>query len=288
VGTEKVWQYIEDFNLPRLVVVNKLDRENADFEGALAQLQEHFGPRVVPVQLPIGKEEQFKGLVDLIDEKALLFSGDGKKVEVQEIPEDLRDKAAAMREKLIEAAAEMEDELLLKYLEGETLEREEILQALRRGILERKIFPVLCGAAAKNYGSGPLLDFIKNYMPSPLDRGEIEGILPESGEKTVRKTSPEEPFAALVFKTLADPTWAGSTISAFFLAACAPIRRSTTPTRKRANASASFSPCGARTSSHGGGSCRRHCRRGQAAAHGHRGYAMRPRQPLPIPAHRIP
>ena len=205
VGTEKVWQYIEDFNLPRLVVVNKLDRENADFEGALAQLQEHFGPRVVPVQLPIGKEEQFKGLVDLIDEKALLFSGDGKKVEVQEIPEDLRDKAAAMREKLIEAAAEMEDELLLKYLEGETLEREEILQALRRGILERKIFPVLCGAAAKNYGSGPLLDFIKNYMPSPLDRGEIEGILPESGEKTVRKTSPEEPFAALVFKTLADP-----------------------------------------------------------------------------------
>jgi len=113
VGTEKVWQYIEDFNLPRLVVVNKLDRENADFEGALAQLQEHFGPRVVPVQLPIGKEEQFKGLVDLIDEKALLFSGDGKKVEVQEIPEDLRDKAAAMREKLIEAAAEMEDELLL-------------------------------------------------------------------------------------------------------------------------------------------------------------------------------
>lgn len=205
VGTEKVWQYTEDFNLPRLILINKLDRENADFTGTLEQLQKHFGINVVPVQLPIGKEDDFTGVVDLIEEKALLFSGDGKKVDKREIPEELRDQAGALREKLIEAAAETEDELLLKYLEGEALEPEEIRRALRLGILQRKITPVLCGAATKNYGSGPLLDFIKNYMPSPLDRGEIDGIMPESGEKVVRKTSPEEPFAALVYKTLADP-----------------------------------------------------------------------------------
>jgi elongation factor G len=205
VGTEKVWQYTEDFNLPRLILINKLDRENADFAGTLEQLQKHFGINVVPMQLPIGKEDDFTGVVDLIEEKALLFSGDGKNIDKKEIPEELRDQAGALREKLIEAAAETEDELLLKYLEGEALEPEEIRRALRLGILQRKITPVLCGAATKNYGSGPLLDFIKNYMPSPLDRGEIDGIMPESGEKVVRKTSPEEPFAALVYKTLADP-----------------------------------------------------------------------------------
>ena len=205
VGTEKVWQYTEDFNLPRLILINKLDRENADFAGTLEQLQKHFGINVVPMQLPIGKEDDFTGVVDLIEEKALLFSGDGKNIDKKEIPEELRDQAGALREKLIEAAAETEDELLLKYLEGEALEPEEIRRALRLGILQRKITPVLCGAATKNYGCGPLLDFIKNYMPSPLDRGEIDGIMPESGEKVVRKTSPEEPFAALVYKTLADP-----------------------------------------------------------------------------------
>lgn len=205
VGTEKVWQYADEFNLPRLVLINKLDRENADFAGALAQLQKHFGIKVVPVQLPIGKEDNFRGLVDLVEEKAFYFSDEGKKIDEGEIPEELREEAEALREKLIEAAAETEDELLLKYLEGETLEREEILQALRRGISERKIIPVLCGAATKNYGSGPLLDFIKTYMPSPLDRGGVEGILPGSEEKVVRKVSPDEPFAALVYKTLADP-----------------------------------------------------------------------------------
>lgn len=205
VGTEKVWRYADEFNLPRLVLINKLDRENADFAGALAQLQKHFGIKVVPVQLPIGKEENFKGLVDLVEEKAFYFSDEGKKLDEAEIPEELRGEAETLREKLIEAAAETEDELLLKYLEGETLEREEILQALRRGIAECKIIPVLCGAATNNYGSGPLLDFIKTFMPSPLDRGEVDGILPGSEEKATRKVSPDESFAALVYKTLADP-----------------------------------------------------------------------------------
>ncbi len=205
VGTEKVWQYGDDFSLPRIVVVNKLDRENANFESALEQLQKHFGLNVVPVQLPVGKEEHFKGIVDLIEEKAYFFSDDGKKVEPREIPEELREEAAAMREKLIEAVAETDDELLLKYLEGETLDNEEISKSLRRGILERKVTPVLCSSAATNLGSGPLLDFVKDFLPSPLDRGEVGGILPENGEELTRSPSPEEPFSALVYKTLADP-----------------------------------------------------------------------------------
>lgn len=205
VGTEKVWQYADDFNLPRLVLINKLDRENADFTGTLEQLQKHFGVKVVPVQLPIGKEENFGGVVDLVEEKALLFSEDGKRIDKEEVPEELSDQVKELREKLIEAAAETDDELLLQYLEGEALKPEEIRKALRRGISEQKIVPVLCGASTKNFGSGSLLDFIKEYLPSPLDRGEIEGILPDTSEKAARKTSPEEPFAALVYKTLADP-----------------------------------------------------------------------------------
>lgn len=205
VGTEKVWQYADDFELPRLVFMNKLDRENADFDGAMEQLQKHFGMNVVPVHLPIGKEESFKGVVDLVEEKALYFSDDGKKVDTGDIPGELLEQAGALREKLIEAVAETDDELLLKYLEGETLEIEELRQGLRRGILERKVTPVLCGAAVSNFGSAPLLDFMERFLPSPLERGDISGVHPENEEELTRNPSPEEPFAALVYKTLADP-----------------------------------------------------------------------------------
>jgi elongation factor G len=205
VGTEKVWQYADDFGLPRLVLINKLDRENANFEGAMEQLQQHFGVNVVPVHLPIGKEDDFKGVVDLIEEKALYFSDDGKTVKSEEIPAELREQAGALREKLIEAVAETDDELLLQYLEGEALDQEEIRQSLRRGILERKITPVLCGSAITNLGSTTLLDFIKDFFPSPLDREAVGGVHPESGDELKRSPSPEEPFAALVYKTLADP-----------------------------------------------------------------------------------
>lgn len=205
VGTEKVWQYADDFGLPRLVFMNKLDRENADFDGAMEQLQKHFGMNVVPVHLPIGKEESFKGVVDLVEERALYFSDDGKKVDTGDIPGELLEQAGALREKLIEAVAETDDELLLKYLEGETLEIEELRQGLRRGILERKVTPVLCGAAVSNFGTAPLLDFMERFLPSPLERGDISGVHPENEEELTRNPSPEEPFAALVYKTLADP-----------------------------------------------------------------------------------
>ncbi len=205
VGTEKVWSYANDFGLPRVVFINKLDRENANFETAIVQLEKFFGQGITPLQLPIGEEADFKGVVDLIEQKALLFSDDGLNVQEGEIPAELLDQVDSLREKLVEAAAESDDELLLKYLEGEPLEQEEIRQGLRKGMLSKKITPVLCGAAGKNYSIQPLLDLIKNYFPSPLDRDPMEGHLPDSEERVVRKPNPDEPFSAFVFKTLADP-----------------------------------------------------------------------------------
>ncbi len=205
VGTEKVWSYADDFKLPRFVVINKLDRENANFEGTLEQLRSHFGLNVAPLQIPIGKEADFKGVVDLVRQKALIFSDDGMKVTEEEIPADLVDQAREQREKLVEATAEADDALLEKYLEGETLTDDEINKGLRQGVLKGKIVPVLCAAATKNLGIQPLLDLIKTYMPSPLDLEEIKGLKPGSDEEVVRKLSPSEPLSAFVFKTLADP-----------------------------------------------------------------------------------
>ncbi len=205
VGTEKVWGYANDFKLPRFVVINKLDRENADYEGTLEQLRTHFGLNVAPLQMPIGKEADFKGVVDLVTQKALLFSDDGMKIKEEDIPGDLSVPARELREKLIEAIAEADDSLLEKYLEGEMLSDEEITQGLRQGVLEGKIIPVLCGAATKNFGIQPLLDLIKRYLPSPLDQKEIKGRLPGKEEEVTRKLSPSESLSAFVYKTLADP-----------------------------------------------------------------------------------
>ncbi len=205
VGTEKVWSYANDFGLPRIAFINKLDRENANFEAAIDQMEKFFGQGIVPLQLPIGKEADFKGVVDLLEQKALLFSGDGLKMEEGEIPSDLQDQVESLREKLVEAAAESDDELLMKYLEGEPLELEEIRRGLRQGVLSGKITPVLCGTATKNYCIQPLLDLIKFYCPSPLEREPVQGHLPGSEETASWKPSADEPFSAFVFKTLADP-----------------------------------------------------------------------------------
>ncbi len=205
VGTEKVWGYADDFSLPRFVVINKLDRENADFEKTLDQLRSHFGLNVAPLQMPIGREANFKGVVDLVKQKAIMFSDDGMKVSEEEIPADLVDQAQDLREKLIEATAEADDSLLEKYLEGEELTDEELKKGLRQGVLKGKIVPVLCAAATKNFGIQPLLDLIKSYLPSPLDNEEIKGLKPNSEEEVVRKLSSDAPMSAFVFKTLADP-----------------------------------------------------------------------------------
>ncbi len=205
VGTEKVWGYADDYNLPRLVVINKLDRENANFEGTLEQLRTNFGHNVAPVQMPIGQEADFKGVVDLIKQKAIMFSEDGMKVTEEDIPGDYQDQAQDLREKLVEAIAETDDSLLEKYLEGEELTDEEINVGLRKGVIAGKTIPVLCCAATKNYGTQSLLDLIKRYLPTPVDREEIKGYIPGSKDVVTLKLNNEEQMSAFVFKTLADP-----------------------------------------------------------------------------------
>jgi elongation factor G len=206
VGTEKVWSYAEENQLPRLVFINKLDRENANFQRVLEQLQEFFGLGAVPVQMPLGSEDQFRGVIDLVRLKAYVYQGEGgQKFVEEEVPADMLAQAQEYREKLIEAVAESDDELLLKYLDGEPLTDAEVTEGLRKGVLQRKIFPVLCGSAAKNLGLQPLLDFIVNCLPSPADVGTIQATRPRQGEAVELQVNSQAPLAALVFKTLADP-----------------------------------------------------------------------------------
>lgn len=192
VQTEIIWQMAVEQGLPRMVFVNKLDRENANFDNVLTEMQEKFeGSQFVPLQLPIGAEEQFEGVVDLITMKALYFDAKGSVSRETEIPADLEDIAITYRESMIEAAAECDDDLLILYLEGEELSAEQILSGLRQGIASAKISPVLCGSALKNIAVRPLMDFMVNFLPSPLTKGPAD--------------APRQPQAVLVYKTLTDP-----------------------------------------------------------------------------------
>jgi len=202
VQGEKVWAFAHSFKLPTVAVINKLDRERADFEMALNSLNASLGVRAVPVALPIGAETGFKGLVDLLSQKAYTFTPEGKASETA-VPEDLAEAVAKGREKLIEAIAEADDSLLERYLEGEELGQEELMKGLRAGVLAGTFLPVLPVSAAKNIGLPLLLDLIVAALPSPLDRGAIQG---KVGEQEV-EVAPDEaaPFVGLVFKTVADP-----------------------------------------------------------------------------------
>lgn len=207
VGTEKVWSYADDYNLPRLVFINKIDRENANFDHVLEQLRSFFGVKVFPLQFPLGQENSFKGVIDLVKMKALVYTDEtGLAMQEEDIPAELQEKAQNLREKLVEAAAEADDALMEKYLEEEILSEEEIRKALRIGTLEGKIVPVLCGSGTMNYGIQPLLDLVTSALPSPADRPPVTGSLPNNpDEEVTRKADPNEPLSALVFKTLADP-----------------------------------------------------------------------------------
>jgi len=209
VQTEKVWDYTEEFALPKVFFINKIDRERADFERTSQMIKDYFGQNAVPVQLPIGSEESFEGVVDLLKMKAYYFTTDSEgksQMEEKDIPDDIKEKASDLRQKMIEAVAENNDEVLMKYLEGEELTQEEILTCLRGGIIDRKVFPVLCGSATKNIGIELLLDFIKDYFPSPVDLPEIEvKDLKEQKEIKIKRSLQDSPFSALVFKTVADP-----------------------------------------------------------------------------------
>jgi len=206
VQTEKTWEFAEGFNLPRCILINKMDRERASFERALESIRGKFGRNVIPITLPIGSESDFQGLVDLVEMKAYYYKdGDTGKATPGDIPEELVDKAKKMREELIEMVAELDDKLLEKYFEDGELGSEDFAAGLKKGILKRHIFPVTSISAIKNIGTANLLDAILNYIPGPADTAEVSGIDPGTGEGKKIPCDPEGPSTSFVFKTIADP-----------------------------------------------------------------------------------
>lgn len=203
VGTEKVWQTANHYRLPRLVFINKMDRERADHLQVLKALEKILEVKAVPIQWPIGQEAQFKGVVDLVGLKA--YTGTGAKPEAGPIPEDLKEEVERARGELLNFAAESDDALIEKFLEEGDLSSEEIYQGLRLGTLRGHFVPVLFGAALSNLGTALLLDAINHYLPSPEDRGEIKGVNPATQEEVPLTPDPDGPLAAQVFKTVADP-----------------------------------------------------------------------------------
>ena len=203
--TETVWRQADKYQVPRMVYVNKMDITGADFMLCVRQLKERLNANAVPIQLPIGAEDNFQGIVDLIKMKAFIHKDDlGKEIEEGEIPAELKDQAEEYRNKMIEAAAEQDDELMMKYLEEGNLSEEEIKKGLRLGTINNKIVPVVCGSSYKNKGVQELLNAVVAFMPSPLDIPHIKGVTLD-GEETERKTSDTEPFSALAFKIATDP-----------------------------------------------------------------------------------
>ena len=203
--TETVWRQADKYQVPRMVYVNKMDITGADFMLCVHQLKDRLNANAVPIQLPIGAEDNFQGIVDLIKMRAFIHKDDlGKVIEEGDIPENLKAQAEEYRDKMIEAAAEQDDELMMKYLEEGTLSEEEIKKGLRLGTINNKIVPVVCGSSYKNKGVQELLNAVVDYMPSPLDIPHIKGVTLD-GEETERKTSDTEPFAALAFKIATDP-----------------------------------------------------------------------------------
>ncbi|HMB36549.1 MAG TPA: elongation factor G [Methylomirabilota bacterium] len=203
VQTEKVWKYANEYSLPRAIVINRLDRERADFHRALESLQKRLKGRLCPLQLPIGSEASFKGLVDLVTMKALL-TVDGK-VKEGDIPGEIMEDAKNWREKLMEAVAETDDDLLAKYLEAGGIEEEEMLTALGKAISAGALVPVLGAAATRGIGVAPLLDLLIKEFPSPAEQGAAEGIDPRTKQTVSRASDSKAPLAAVVFKTIADP-----------------------------------------------------------------------------------
>jgi elongation factor G len=203
VQTERVWNIAEEYNLPRVGIINRLDKENANFNETIKVMKEVFGERIVPIQIPIGQNSGFKGIIDLITQKAYLT--ENGKVKESKIPTDLSESASKAREELIDRIAETDDVVLEKYLEGEELSLDEIKGTLTKAIVDNKIVPIFATAATTNIGITCLLDSIVSFFPSPKDRGEITGIDPKTEKDITRKPDENEPLSALVFKTVADP-----------------------------------------------------------------------------------
>ncbi len=204
--SETVWRQADEYKVPRMVYVNKMDTMGADFYRCVQMLHDRLHANGVPIQLPVGQEDTFKGIIDLIDMQADIYYDDmGNDVRVEPIPEDMQEKAQEYHDKLVEAVAETDEELMMKYLEGEELTKEEIKAALRKATISNEIVPVVCGSSYKNRGVQKLLDAIVDYMPAPTDVEAIKGTNPETGEEEDRISSDDQPFAALAFKIMTDP-----------------------------------------------------------------------------------
>jgi len=204
VGTEKVWEMLEEFNLPRIIVINKLDRENADFKRTLESIHQFFGRQAIPVQLPIGEEKNFSGVIDLLAKKALIFEKDESgKFKENDIPENFKAVAEKRAEELMEMVAENDEKLMEKYFESGELTHDELRQGLRKSILTGQMFPIYVTSAALNIGIQPLLEGISLFLPSPLERGDLE--IKIKGKEDRLKPSVDGPFSSLVFKTISDP-----------------------------------------------------------------------------------
>jgi elongation factor G len=204
--SEAVWHQADKYHVPRIAFVNKMDRVGADFFGVLQEMRDKLGAHPVPIQLPIGQEETFAGVIDLIDMRGLIWRDDDRGVtfEVVPIPETMREAAARSRETLLEAVAETDEELLNTYLSTGTLSPEEIRRGLRLGTLNTVLIPVLCGSGLRNKGIQPLLDAVVDYLPAPLDLPPVVGVHPKTGEQITRASDPNAPFAALAFKISMD------------------------------------------------------------------------------------
>ncbi|WP_026907471.1 elongation factor G [Paucisalibacillus globulus] len=204
--TETVWRQATTYGVPRIVFINKMDKTGADFLYSVGTLKDRLGANAHPVQFPIGAEDQFNGIIDLINMEAHFYLDDlGTKDESREIPEELREKAEELRASLVEAVSELDEELMMKFLEGEEISNEELKKAIRNATLAVEFYPVFCGSAFKNKGVQLMLDGVLDYLPAPTDVADIEGTVPDTDEKIIRKSSDDEPFSALAFKVMTDP-----------------------------------------------------------------------------------
>ena len=207
IQTETVWGYANEFQVPRILYVSKMDTERANFLKIVEDVKKTFPSQpAVATQLPIGGEGNLKGVVDLIQRKAYLYREDGSgQFEVKDIPPDMKEEVERFREKLVETAVEMDDQLMEKYLESGEVSTEEVIQCLRKGTMERRLVPAVCGSSVRNIGIQPLLDLAISCFPSPLERGPAQGKNPRTGEPETREPKEEAPFSAFIFKTIADP-----------------------------------------------------------------------------------
>ncbi len=205
--SEKVWRQADKYGVPRICFINKIDKMGADFEHAIDTIRKRLSAKPVAIQIPIGQEDKFKGVIDLINMKAIVWVDDtmGAEYVTEEIPAELKKKAEAFHAQLVESIAENDDEILHKFLEGEEISADELRASLRKSTIALKVFPVVVGTAFKNKGIQPLLDAVVDYLPSPLDLPDTKGLNPDNGEPILRKADDKEPFSALAFKIMADP-----------------------------------------------------------------------------------